>query len=76
MSTENVDEVVGIGVECCVATEVEIVGVDAAGAGEVEEDDAVVPDEMRVNAPAMRTGRCPTRGLAPGFSRRCPPLER
>lgn len=42
---EDVEEVVDVGVEAGVAVEVEVVRVDAAGADEVVEDDAVVRGE-------------------------------
>lgn len=51
---EDVEEVVGVGVESGVAPEVEVVGVDAAGADEVEEDHAVVAEEIGENAPPRR----------------------
>lgn len=51
---EDVEEVVGVGVEGGVAAEVEVVGVDATGADEVEEDYAVVAEEIGENAPPRR----------------------
>lgn len=46
---EDGDEVVDEGVESGVAGEIEVVGVDTAGANEVVEDDSVVRSEGRVN---------------------------
>lgn len=43
---EDEEEVVGAGIEGRVPAEVEVVGVDAAGAGQIVEDDAVVAIEV------------------------------
>lgn len=47
---EYVQQVVDVGVEGGIPPEVEVFGVDAAGADEVEQDDAVVGQERGENA--------------------------
>lgn len=47
---EDVEEVVDVGVEGGITAVVEVVGVDAAGADEVVENDAVVAGEVREHA--------------------------
>lgn len=56
---EDGEEVVDEGVEGCVTAEIEVIGVNAAGADEVVEDDAVGRGEVRQNA-------IPNRLVSPG----------
>lgn len=46
---EDAEEVVDVGVEGGVSPEIEVIGVDAAGADQVIEHNAVVSDEVRQN---------------------------
>lgn len=56
-SVENVKQVVDVGMERGVALEVEVIGVDTAGADEVVENDSVVGHEVRQNALPRRLVR-------------------
>ena len=47
---ENVEQVVDVGVQSGVAAEIEVIGVDAAGANEVAENDGVSASEVRENS--------------------------
>jgi len=54
---EDVEEVVHVGIEGGVAAEVEEIGVDAAGAGQVVEDDFIVRGEVREDSLPSRLVR-------------------